>query len=275
MRPKGKLIPIGGNLSFGETGLLKKILDHIKGSASRIEIITTASEIPEEVGNIYLQGLEDLGCSSCNIMHIARREDVTDEQYLERLKKADGVLFTGGDQMRLTTVFGGTEFLEILYDRYKREEFVIAGTSAGAMAMTSTMIYPSTDSEVFLKNEIKFFSGLNLLKNVIIDTHFFDRARFWRLAQVVTCNPGYVGIGLCENTGVVISGGDLVKSLGIGQILIIDGHGIRHSNIAETEENAPLSIEHIIVHILSGPNCFDLKERKFYPDGIKDVGRIS
>lgn len=166
--------------------------------------------------------------------------------------------------MRLTTIFGGTELFELITKRYYEENFVIAGTSAGAMAMASTMIYPSTDSEVFLKNEIKYFAGLSLIKNIIIDTHFFNRGRFWRLAQVVTGNPGYVGIGLCEDTGVMISGGNTIECICKGQILIIDGHEIKHSNIAETEENSPLSIENIIVHILSGQNKYHIKERKFH-----------
>lgn len=264
MQPNGKLIPIGGNLSLNESGLLTKILEEIKGKDSYIEIITTASEIPEEIGSVYKQALDNIGCRKVDIMHIRQREDVYEAEYLERLKHADALLFTGGDQMRLTTIFGGTEFLEIMYERYKHENFVIAGTSAGAMAMTSTMIYPSSDSDVFLKNEIKFFAGLNLIKNLIIDTHFFDRGRFWRLAQVVTGNPGCIGVGLCENTAAVITRGNIIQSLEKGQVLLIDGHEIRHSNIADTEENAPLSIEHIIVHILSGPNTYNLKERKFY-----------
>jgi cyanophycinase len=252
MQPNGKLIPIGGNLSLNDKGILTKITEEIKGKESYIEIITTASEIPEEVGK------------KVDVMHIRQREDVYEQGYTDRLKQADALLFTGGDQMRLTTIFGGTEFLDIMQERYKREEFTIVGTSAGAMAMTSTMIYPSSDSNVFLKNEIRFFAGLNLIRNLIIDTHFFDRGRFWRLAQVVTGNPGYIGIGLCENTGTVITKGNILKSLASGQVLIIDGHEIRHSNIADTGENTPLSIEHIIVHILSGPNTYHLKERKFY-----------
>jgi len=263
MQAKGKLIPAGGNLSFVKSGLLSEIIREIKGPETYIEIITTASEVPEEVGELYRNAFQDLGCRKVDVMHIRKREDVYEENYLTRIKKADGVLFTGGDQMKLTTVFGGSEFHEILVNRYKNEEFVIAGTSAGAMAMTSVMIYPKTDSDIFLKNEIKYFAGLSFIKDLVIDTHFFNRGRFWRLSQVVTSNPGCIGIGLCEDTAVVITEGRHVKSLGNGQILIIDGHGIRHSNIADTEENTPLSIVNIIVHILSGGNTYNLKERIF------------
>jgi cyanophycinase len=264
MQPKGKLIPVGGNLSLTETGTLKKILEQVKGTDSHIEIITTASEVPEEVGDIYSTACRSLGCHKVGVMHIRQREDVFTQEYLDRLKQADVLLFTGGDQMRLITIFGGSEFLDILYERYKKENFVIAGTSAGAMAMPGIMIYPSSDSDIFLKNEIKFFAGLNLIRNVIIDTHFMNRGRFWRLAQAVTSNPSCIGLGLSEDTGVVITEGNIIRSLGPGQVLVIDGHEIRHSNIADTQENTPLSIEHIIVHILSGHNTYHIKERKFH-----------
>lgn len=278
--PKGKLISIGGSedkgtgiepnfepkkhLQFFEFGILKRILSEMKGADSKVEVITTASQIPEEVGENYLSAFGKLGAKNIGVIHIKNREDALNTDYLERIKKADGVMFTGGNQMRLSMIFGGTEFLEILKNRYENEDFVIAGTSAGAMAMSNTMIYQGSSTGALLKGEVKITTGLAFIKDVIIDSHFVTRGRFGRLAQAVAGNPGCIGIGLGEDTGVLIREGNKMEAIGSGLILIFDGHHIRHSNIADIEEGAPISIEHLIVHVMEKGNLYYLKERKFY-----------
>ncbi len=278
--PKGKLISIGGSedkgtgiepnfepkkhLQFFEFGILKHILSEMKGVDSLVEVITTASQIPEEVGENYLSAFGKLGAKNIGVIHIKNREDALNPEYLERIKKADGVMFTGGNQMRLSMIFGGTEFHEILKDRYENENFVIAGTSAGAMAMSNTMIYQGSSTGALLKGEVKITTGLAFIKDVIIDSHFVTRGRFGRLAQAVAGNPGCIGIGLGEDTGVLVKEGNKMEAIGSGLILIFDGHSIRHSNIADIEEGAPISIEHLIVHVMEKGNLYYLKERKFY-----------
>lgn len=287
--PRGKLIPIGGSenkgssilpqyeakdhLHFFEFGILKRIISEMKGVDSVIEVITTASVIPEEVGDTYLQGFAKLGCSKIGVLHIKNREDTLNADYLKRIKDADGVMFTGGNQLRLSTIFGGTEFFKILYHRYIHENFVIAGTSAGAMAMSNTMIYQGTSTGALLKGAVKITTGLALIKDVIIDTHFVTRGRFGRLAQAVASNPGAIGIGLGEDTGVLITEGSKMEAIGSGLVLIFDGHSINHSNIADIEEGQPISIEHLIVHVMAKGNLYDLEERKFY-SGIKDKATL-
>ncbi|MDF2437907.1 MAG: cyanophycinase [Bacteroidota bacterium] len=278
--PKGKLISVGGSedkgtgidphfaqhthLNFFEFGILKRILSEMRGIDSYIEVITTASQIPEEVGENYIQAFGKLGCRNVGILHIKKREDALNQEYLERIKKADGVMFTGGNQLRLSMIFGGTEFLKILIKRYNEENFVIAGTSAGAMAMSNTMIYQGSSTGALLKGEVKITTGLALLKNVIIDTHFVTRGRFGRLTQAVAGNPGCIGIGLGEDTGVLITNGNIMEAIGSGLVLIFDGHDIKHSNIADIEEGQPLSIEHMVVHIMAKGNYYYINERKFY-----------
>ena len=284
--PKGKLISIGGSedkgtgiepnfepkahLQFFEFGILKRILSEIKGVESRIEVITTASQIPEEVGENYLNAFGKLGAKNVGIMHIKNREDVQNPVYIERIKNADGVMFTGGNQMRLTMIFGGSEILKILIERYENENFVIAGTSAGAMAMSNTMIYQGSSTGALLKGEVKITTGLAFIKDVIIDSHFVTRGRFGRLAQAVAANPGCIGIGLGEDTGVLVTEGSKMEAIGSGLILIFDGHSIRHSNIADIEEGAPISIEHLIVHVMEKGNAYYLNERKFLAKAIKE-----
>ncbi len=177
--PKGKLIAIGGavdkgtgvdtedseNLSnkFLELGILKRLLEELTGSTNRIEIITTASQIPEVTGQNYLEAFKRLGNENVGVMDIKEREDTLNQEYLERIQQAEGVLLTGGNQLRLTTILGGTEFLKILLDKYQNGKFVLAGTSAGAMAMSSTMIYHGSSSEALLKGEVKMSRGLGFI----------------------------------------------------------------------------------------------------------------
>jgi cyanophycinase len=289
--PKGKLISVGGSedkgtgidphfaqkahLNFFEFGILKRILSEMKGIDSTIEVITTASQIPEEVGDNYIQAFGKLGCSNIGILHIKKREDALKPEYLERIRKADGVMFTGGNQLRLSMIFGGTEFLKIIIRRYLQEDFVVAGTSAGAMAMSNTMIYQGSSPGALLKGEVKITTGLALIKDVIIDTHFVTRGRFGRLAQAVAGNPGCIGIGLGEDTGVLIKDGNLMEAIGSGLVLIFDGHDIRHSNIADIEEGEPLSMEHLVVHVMAKGNFYNLSERKFYNEMNEEAQMVN
>lgn len=284
--PKGKLISIGGSedkgtgmdpnfipkehLIFFEFGILKRILSEMRGVDSVVEVITTASQIPEEVGENYVQSFGKLGCKNIGLIHIKNREDALNPEYIERIKKADGVMFTGGNQLRLSVIFGGTEFLQVIHDRYMHDNFVIAGTSAGAMAMSNTMIYHGSSTHALLKGEVKITTGLAFIKDVIIDSHFVTRGRFGRLSQAVASNPGCIGIGLGEDTGVVIKEGNKMEAIGSGLILIFDGHNIRHSNIADLPDGAPISIENMIVHVMAKGNFYYLKERRFFA-GLKET----
>jgi len=279
-KPKGKLISIGGaedkgtdleqgfvqrnRLNFFELGILKRIVDEVGGTEKRIEVITTASSIPDEVGENYVDAFGKIGCNNIGIMPIRNRQDAAQEEYINRIKTCNGVMFSGGDQLRLTSIFGGTEIYQILHDRLMAEEnFVIAGTSAGAMAMSNTMIYQGKSDLAHLKGEVKITTGLAFVANVIIDSHFDKRGRFNRLAQAVASNPQCTGIGLGEDTGVVITEGNQLEVVGSGAVVIVDGKDIRHSNITDISEGAPISIEGLKVNILVKGNGYLLKERKF------------
>ena len=277
--PKGKLIAIGGaedkgtdenkeefhrnNLNFFELGILRRIVEEAGGPSSRIEVITTASTIPFEVGNNYLDAFGKIGCTNIGLMHIRGRETVNDNDYLKRIRNCDCVMFTGGNQMRLTAVFGGTEFLKVITTKYTQENFVIAGTSAGAMAMSSTMIYEGNATRAHLKGEVKTTTGLRFIHNVIIDSHFEKRGRFGRLAQVVAANPSCIGVGLGEDTGMLITQDNRMEAIGSGLVIIIDGHEINHTNIADIPEGNPMSLENLIVHFCAKGNGYLVRERKF------------
>lgn len=278
--PKGKLISVGGaedkgtdlekgliqrnRLNFFELGILKRFIDEVGGVEKRIEVITTASSIPVEVGENYLDAFGKIGCKNIGIIDIRKREDVFEEEFINRVKNADGIMFSGGDQLRLTSIFGGTEIYNVLHDRYFNEEdFVIAGTSAGAMAMSNTMIYQGKSELAHLKGEVKITTGLAFMGNVIIDSHFDKRGRFNRLAQAVASNPQCTGIGLGEDTGVIVTGGNSLEVVGSGAVVIVDGRDIRHTNITEVGMGEPISLENLRVSIMVRGNRYLLKERKF------------
>lgn len=280
--PKGKLIAIGGaehkgtdletgemhrnNLNFFELGILRRVVEEAGGPDARIEVITTASTIPYEVGENYLNAFGKIGCTNIGVMHIRNRQDAMDEQYIDRIRKCNAVMFSGGNQLRLSVTDGGTEFLAILKRRYKEDDFLIAGTSAGAMAMSSTMIYEGNATRAHLKGEVKMTSGLGFISSVIIDSHFEKRGRFGRLAQAVATNPSKIGIGLGEDTGMLITEGNKMEAIGSGLVVIIDGHEIRHSNIADIPDGNPVSIENFKVHFCEKGNGYMIKERQYLPE---------
>jgi cyanophycinase len=277
--PKGKLIIIGGsvdrgsfseskddlkrNLMFFEKGILKRItVESLKKDLSKIEIITTASNIPEEVGEEYIKAFAQLGVMNVSVLNIKTREEANTPENLERLKVADVVVFTGGDQLRLTSIFGGTAFHHLLLEKYQNEEFIISGTSAGAAASSNNMIYQGSSHEALLKGEVKITGGLGFINNVIIDTHFVQRGRIGRLLYACASNPINLGIGLGEDTGLLIVNGNNMEAIGSGLVMLVDGTHMKDTNISDVEIGEPVSIENLIVHVMSLGDHYDLKQKK-------------
>lgn len=281
--PKGKLFAIGGaedkgvdlekgemvrnNLNFFELGILRRIVEEAGGPSKRMEVITTASMIPNEVGENYLNAFGKIGCTNIGLLPIRNRADAMKQEYIDRIKKCDAIMFSGGNQLRLSATFGGTELLEIALSRYMDEKnFIVAGTSAGAMAMSNTMIYEGSATTAHLKSEVKITTGLGFMDDVIFDSHFEKRGRFGRLAQAIATNPSAVGIGLGEDTGMLITEGNIMEAVGSGLVMIIDGHEIRHNNIADIPDGNPISVENFKVHFCEKGNGYLLKERSFIPN---------
>lgn len=281
MYPKGKLIVIGGavdkgsfteknfdkqvekNLNFFETGILKRLIVESKlKENSQIEIITTASKIPKEVGPEYAKALEYLGAKNVNVLHIETREEALLEVNAERVAKADVVLFTGGDQLRLTSILGGTSIHDLILKKYHEEDFIYAGTSAGAAAASNSMIYQGSSSEALLKGEVKITSGLGLIDHVIIDTHFVHRGRIGRLFQAVVGNPRTLGIGLGEDTGLLVTNGHSLEAIGSGLIMLVDGRHIKDTNLTQVEMGTPISIKNLVVHVMSKYDHYDLSKHE-------------
>jgi cyanophycinase len=279
--PKGKLIIIGGAVDMGsnvtiqehilqpdyikffEQGILKRIItESAKHEGSLIEVITTASQIPELVGNEYIKAFGQLNVINVNVLHIKSREDAGNKEYLQRIRKADVVMFSGGDQLRLTAIFGGTEFLQILKQRYVKENLVIAGTSAGAAAASTHMIYRGQSNEALIKGEVQITAGLGFIDSVIVDTHFVQRGRIGRLMYAVATNPGILGIGLGEDTGLLVTEGSMMEAIGSGLIILVDGRNIVATNIYDVEIGSPVSIDNLKVHVMSIFDKYDLAQHR-------------
>ncbi len=275
----GKLVIIGGsvdkgsfsespddlqrNLKFFEKGILKRITtESAKNNLSRFEIITTASRIPEEVGNEYVKAFGQLDVKDVGLMHIKTREEANESEYVERLRKADVVMFTGGDQLRLSSIFGGTEFHQLLLEKYENENFLISGTSAGAAASSNNMIYQGSSTGALLKGEVKITGGLGFINNVIIDTHFVQRGRIGRLMYACASNPINLGIGLGEDTGLLITKGHEMEAIGSGLIILVDATKMVNTNMSEVEMGQPVSIENLIVHVMALGDYYNLKTKK-------------
>jgi cyanophycinase len=183
------------------------------------------------------------------------------EELTERISKADGVFFTGGDQLKLTSIYGWTEFMVSIKQKYVREGLIIGGTSAGAMAMATPMIFDGTGSDEMVAAGVKITTGFEFLKDVCIDTHFAHRGRFVRMAQVIATNPASIGIGIEEDTAMIISEGTKAKVVGNGVVIVIDGEKSTGSNIVSFNNDKKITIRDLSVSILSADETFVIPMR--------------
>lgn len=273
--PKGKLIPIGGNEARKQEnkedteqkfdfkhGIIEDVVKEMKGEKPNILILPMASQHQEEFAEIYKQAFKRIG-HDIEVLIIHGKKDADTKENLEALQKADGVFITGGDQTRLLQRMEGTRFLEILQERYYNDDFVIAGTSAGAMILSEYMIHGGKSEESIIKGIIKLAEGLSFLPGTIIDTHFLSRGRFSRLTEALLIKRNTIGIGLCEDTAVVVTKGNELKAIGSGTVTIIESEQIENTNYEEIADRDPIYIDNLKVHILSRGSGYDLKKKKF------------
>lgn len=272
---KGTLIPIGGNedkgssssenysLDFIEDGILSRVVSEAGGVNAKIVVIPTASSIPVEVGNNYLEAFTKLGCKNVSVLHIKSKKDATLPESIEAVSTANCIMFSGGDQSKITTRIGGTRMHRILLERFELEEgFVIAGTSAGAMAMATEMIAGGSSKESFVKGAVLMGEGLGLASKLILDTHFIQRGRFGRISEAIAMFPDKIGIGLAEDTGLVIKNGNEMKVIGSGMVIIFDGNELMHNNQRILKNGTPMTITNMKVHVLANSDTYILDKRK-------------
>ena len=272
---KGTLIPIGGNedkgiedselnsLEFIGDGILFQVVKEAGGTDAKIVIIPTASSIPIEIGENYIQAFTKLGCKNVHVLDIRNRDDSEKQETIDLIKSANCILFSGGNQSKITDNIGGTTIHEIMAERYTNEAgFVIAGTSAGAMGMASEMIAGGSATEAFVKGAVIMYHGLKLIPELIIDTHFIRRGRFGRQSEAVAKFPNLIGIGLAEDTGMIIKNGNDCTVIGSGMVIVFDGSKLTHNNEKVLEEGTPMTIANLTIHVLSNSDQYDIKNRK-------------
>jgi len=263
--PAGTLVIIGGSENKGEgkpekrdapddfypLEILEAFVKLTKKEDPVIEIITTASSEPEEAFQDYKRVFKKLGVNRVSHIHHFTRREALEDNLEERVKAAHAVFFSGGDQLKLTSIYGGTEFLTRLKQRYISDRILIGGTSAGAMALSTPMIIAGSKEVEEIRGAIEITTGLEFVKDVCIDTHFVARGRVVRMAQVIVTNPTSIGIGIEEDTAIVIRNGTEAEVIGTGLIIVIDGFHISASNIINYEgDKKSITIRDLKMHIL-------------------------
>jgi len=273
MVPKGTLLLIGGaedkgeedlpiasrNALFDHMEILRKLLPSNQKDA-RIEVITTATNIPDDVREMYEKAFSRIGYKNIGFMDIQDKMQAREAQYIERIDQAHTILFSGGDQFKIATILGGTPIADKIMQKYRDDKnFIVAGTSAGAMVLSRIMIQGGGTHEALFGADLRISSGLGLLKDCIVDTHFIKRGRFGRLAHAVIVNPGHIGIGLGEDTALIITKGYEAECFGSGMVVIIDGREIEQTNITEVGDDFPIYVENLKVHLLVKNCLFNIR----------------
>jgi cyanophycinase len=268
---KGIVIPIGGNEDKGaneyfgidaiEDAILFQILDKAQGPNSKVVVIPTASSIPEEVGELYVKGFNKLGCSDVTVLNIQSKKEANNPINTNIIKNSNCLMFSGGDQSRIKNIIGGSKIHELILNKLNNEEFVLAGTSAGAMAMTNEMIAGGSATESLLKGAVKLYKGLGVLPEFIIDTHFVKRGRFGRLAEAVAAFPHLIGIGLSEDTGLIIINNEF-EVIGSGMVIVFDPSNLTHNKHAQLKQGTPISMSNLTTHIFARGDKFSIEDRK-------------
>jgi cyanophycinase len=269
--PNGILLVVGGHENKGETPekkvqqgnyepleILKKLVELTGKEDCIIEVVTTGSSEGEASFKDYLAAFTEIGIKQIGHIHHDKRYEALEPEATERIEKADAVYFSGGNQLKLTSIYGGTTFLFRLKQRYIYNNLVIGGTSAGAMALSTPMIFAGNKEAQQLAGEVKITTGLEFLKDVCVDTHFVDRGRFVRMAQVVATNPVCIGVGIEEDTALVIRRGIETEVIGSGVVIVIEGFGVTDSNILDFGSHEKIHIHDLNVKILAKGNHYTI-----------------
>ena len=258
-RTGGSLIIIGGREDKrGERRILREVVQRTKRST--LVVATIATDHPEELWTEYRAVFKTLGVRRLSHLHIETRDDAFSADKLQALVGAGAVFFTGGDQLRITSRIGGAPICERIRDIFDRGG-TIAGTSAGASAMSETMLVSGPGDQSHKIDAVQMAPGLGLINGVIVDQHFAERGRLGRLVGAVAQNPRLLGVGIDENTAVIAEA-DRFLVLGEGAIYIVDGTRESYTNVSEEKPDSVMSVFDLRLHILSDGDTFDLQKRR-------------
>ena len=262
----GHLMIIGGaEDKYNERRLLRKFVELAGRGEARILIVPVASDYPEFSADVYTQTFRNLGLQHVKVLRATSRQAVIDADAESLLEDVTGVFLSGGDQMRLVSILGGTEFARLLEERVRHSPLVLAGSSAGAAGMSAAMIVRGEATSHPHKSAIRISPGLGILQSIIIDQHFSERGRLSRLITAISYNPRQLGLGIDENTAVIISNDGTLEVHGHGTVTIVDGSHITYNDIAEVEDAQPFAVAGVQLHILRDSLRYDITNRAPIP----------
>ena len=258
---RGWIVPIGGAENKEDNPrILKRFLDLCGGPDGRILVIPTASQLAD-TGSRYEAIFGDLGAGHVDVMDFDTRRDCHEPNRLERIAEADGIFFTGGNQLRLSTILGGTPAAKLIRER-NACGIIVGGTSAGASILSEHMIAFGKEGASPQADSVRLAPGLGLTNRFIIDQHFRQRDRLGRLVAALAYNPFAIGIGLDEDTAAFIGPDNTVEVEGSGAVTVVDADGLQFSSMAQVSEDQPVCLLGLTVHILVAGATFNLHTRK-------------
>lgn len=254
----GTLVIVGGAEDKSkDKSILRKIAQMV--GPGKLVVATVASQLPQEMWDEYRGIFRNLGVKNVEHLYVQQPEEARSTNLDHVFRDANTVFFTGGDQLKITTKLGGTRAMEWIHDIYKRGG-TIAGTSAGASVMGKTMLVGGENAESHKVGNWMMAPGLGLA-DMIIDQHFAQRGRIGRLLGAVALNPGILGIGIDEDTSIIVEG-DHFTVLGNNAVYVVDGHEVTYTNISEATAERTMSMHDVRLHILAEGEVFDFKQRK-------------
>ena len=259
MPEHGVLIAIGGHEDKeGDRVILKAVARRLESPV--LVLATIASHEPEGYLDAYEKAFADLGVTDVRELYVNERQEASDPDKLALFDGAAGVFFTGGDQLRISSQIGDTP-IEARIREILNKGGVVAGTSAGASMMSTTMLVRGTSQESYRIGDLHMAPGLGLVRDMIIDQHFAERGRIGRLLGAVAHNPRVLGVGIDEDTAVILEKGRM-KVIGRAAVYVVDGAEVTHSNVAEAEADYALSMHDVRLHVLTEGDSFDLASRR-------------
>ncbi len=223
-------------------------------------VVTTATEHPDEAGDKYIKVFRSLDVETVKVLKIDSRDDAWREESIKEILNADCIFFTGGDQLRISSILGGTPIHDALKKCLDNGK-IIAGTSAGASMMSGIMVVEGEDEEAPSRCTIKMAPGMGLIEGAIIDQHFNQRGRIGRLLSAIAQNPQSLGLGIDENTAIVVDYKNEFRVIGEGVVTVIDGRHIEYCNTSEQYPDEPLAITNVTIHVLPNGYGYDLSKK--------------
>lgn len=261
-KPKGRLIIIGGREDKeGERTILKAVAHRARGGNRRLVIVTVASQLPQELGREYRALFKDLGVGNVDVVDIRTRDEATDQENVDKIADAKVVFFTGGDQLRITSQIGDSPLFRCMQEIYHKGA-TIAGTSAGAAAMPETMLIGGASDKSNQISALEMAPGLAFIQGVVIDSHFAERGRMGRLLGAVAQNPRNIGLGIDEDTAILVTAQERFEVIGSGAVYAVDGMGISYSSLSEKQPAGVVTICDVKLHVLGQGDQYDLNARQ-------------